>query len=129
MRMSLSPIIGPNLVDNITFQERVIRPTLFHLMVNNLGNYLKKQPTKSELSQYVDDSGIWTAGSLYSQDNIILLQRSLDAIGTWENNCGFKLYAITPTNKYPRKSELYIQNKPIQFQKEFMWMIVNDTLN
>ena len=110
-------------LENGTPQGSVLSPTLFNIMINDLGNTAIK--TEIDLSQFADDSGIWKNGNPKSQKLITEIQLTLNNISKWADKWGFKLskgktigIIFSPPHKRPiQPPSLYIQGELIKFEK------------
>jgi hypothetical protein len=98
-------------------QGAVISPTIFTIMVNDLGE--ECTDLKNHLSQFADDSAIWRTGRNL-QHTSKALQKQLDKVASWMEKWGFQLNAnksvamIFSRGRISRNIKLDINKIPIQ---------------
>ncbi|MEW8548123.1 MAG: reverse transcriptase domain-containing protein, partial [Candidatus Thiodiazotropha sp.] len=117
-------------------QGSVLSPILFNVIINTLDDALGDDPNLS-LSQFADDSALWTKHSS-PKHALNKLQQALNTIELWSQVWGFKISTIkTKAIIFTKKrlnistlSKLTLFNSEIEFSDEitFLGMILDSKL-
>ena len=98
-------------------QGAVISPTIFTIMVNDLGE--ECTDLRNNLSEFADDSAIWRTG-INLQHTAKALQKQLDKVASWMEKWGFQLNPgktvamMFSRGRMSRNFKLEINKTPIQ---------------